>query len=126
MPFLTVAEHLAQVLYFANPQSMGVHSFDLTSRPDNSYILTSGTGDGVFAYDEDEVRYWLANRDDENQAPSEVYEDFCKNCIPLEDLDIAIAVWLQFKLPLCRTGVCSTILSEKDIEIVEATKAQLA
>jgi len=78
-------------------------------------IVTVGTGEGVFAYDEALVASWL------DGTPGD-YSDFCNHLTPIDDANVARAVaeadlgWGEGRglgdghpLRICRGGSCNEI-----------------
>ena len=80
----------------------------------NTYLVTDGTGDGVFAYRIEDVEAWLTTYRPlagEPEAASETpYGDFVACCHPVTDRDVSIAVMDATSLSICGPGLCAEIL----------------
>ena len=95
------------------------------------YIITTGTGEGTFAYEPEDVATWLASwagvtlsdePSDEHVTVAEVYEHFCSHCQPVEDKAVAVA-WLietQDTGVLCAAGTCSHLLTDDEVHALTA------
>jgi hypothetical protein len=75
----------------------------------NRYIVTTGTGDGCFAYDADDVESFL---DDLDGAEFD-YNDFCQDVSPNADRDLAEAL-ATHDVRICRGGSCTFVLNDAE------------
>ena len=103
-PSARLARHLGE----------GVTTFDVDV-DGRAVVVTVGTGEGVFAYDESEIAAWL------DGAPGD-YADFCNHLTPIDNAGVARAVaeadlgWGEGRgmgdgepLRICRGGSCNEI-----------------
>jgi hypothetical protein len=99
------------------------------------YIITTGTGDGCFAYLATDVQKWIEDfeaREDhdetdtyqgycdavnalEDHDETDTYQDFCDSVNALEDHWLAVEVYRNLELVVCSPGLCTPILSDEDI-----------
>lgn len=71
------------------------------------YIVTAGTGEGVFAYDAFEFADGLTAAE---AAHTEAYAAFCDACTPEVDASLARAVYATTGLQICSGGSCSRVV----------------
>lgn len=69
------------------------------------YVVTSGTGEGEFAYWPEDLDPDLLARGDWD------YDGFCGAVSPCATLAVAVAYYLQTGRDLCRSGSCVRVLS---------------
>jgi hypothetical protein len=90
---------------------------DLIEYENTWYLVTTGTGDGCFAYDVEEVDEWLAHweiiRGSTEERP---YQNFCDYAEPQTEPGLAALVRDEYDFWLCKPGICTPIL---DCDICE-------
>ena len=72
-----------------------------------TYFVTDGTGEGVFAYSEEDFR---AGVEAAEGATEEHYSAFCDYTTPETDHELARAIHRELGLSICHGGTCSTVL----------------
>lgn len=98
----STASKLAFALNPSNPDSVGVFDYE------GAYLLTEGTGEGVFLYRADEVAAWLESVE---EPGFQNYESFCAQVSPVEDEELALEILDSLNLRICRAGSCSQVIS---------------
>jgi len=74
------------------------------------YYITSGTGEGVFAYDEGEFEYGI---DFAEQAKEEKYQEFCDHAEAVcNKPKIAKAIYERLGVQLSNPGACEPMRME--------------
>jgi hypothetical protein len=71
------------------------------------FLVTAGTGEGVFAYDAVEFATGL---DAAEAAETERYQAFCDASSVEEEEDLARAIFAELDLQICRAGSCSRVV----------------
>lgn len=108
----TANSEFRRLLRSDNDPTLTVYDF---RHEDGRYILTDGTGEGVFVYDAFEVEQWA---DQFNQyGASEgftAYDDFCQSVDAVTDLDVVRAAYEATGLIACRAGSCEPLLLTED------------
>ena len=74
---------------------------------DEMYYVTSGTGEGVFAYSKEEFEAGLAAA---QAADEEKYTAFCQAADVEESYVVAREVFAGTELQICRNGVCTRVI----------------
>jgi len=82
----------------------------------DGYIITSGTGDGVFAYDPEGFEWGIKAAE---IVTREKYSEFCAHCEPETDADLARVVYEETGLEICHGGTCDPVLDTDFVEIEE-------
>lgn len=77
----------------------------------NRYIVTTGTGEGCFAYDADDVERFLDRLEESGKAFD--YADFCSDVSPNADRDLAEAL-ATHDVRICRGGSCMSVLENDE------------
>lgn len=87
-----------------------------------NYVVTSGTGEGEFAYRVADVRRWLRSykpvpREDREDS-DEPYSKFCRAVDPVESRRIAFRAARELHRRICKNGTCDRILTDAEYERV--------
>lgn len=77
------------------------------------YLVTAGTGEGVFAY---AAADFDAGLDAAEAVDTEQYGAFCDTCEPEESEDVARAVYAATGLQICAGGSCTRVVDFDDEE----------
>lgn len=88
-----------------------------------NYIVTSGTGEGEFAYRVADVRRWLRDykpvpREDREDGSDEPYSKFCRAVDPVESRRIAFCAARELHRRICKNGTCTRILTDAEYDRV--------
>jgi hypothetical protein len=75
---------------------------------DETYLVTTGTGEGCFAYHVDDVARFLVQC-----IESADYNDFCEAVSPVEDRDVALAL-AHDGVRIDRGGSCMPVLTDSE------------
>lgn len=87
------------------------------------YAITSGTGDGTFAYSADTID--IASIEYDNDDAFVSYQDFCDVASPDDDRDLAIALAAREDTHICTGGTGTPVLSDEEYKLVRAAVASL-
>jgi len=71
------------------------------------YLVTTGTGDGNYAYDMDAVEVWLDDAEDKEfggEDGTDAYSDFCDSVDPETDDDLAWFIWKELDVSIDQPG----------------------
>jgi len=102
---MTITSRFQEVFYCAS-----VHE---VPHEGETYYVTDGTGDGVFAYDDVSFE---AGVEAAEAASEDHYTAFCQAASPCHDTDVAIAVHKDTGLSICFGGVCTPVLNFVDVQ----------
>lgn len=78
-----------------------------------TYFVTNGTGDGVFAYTESAFE---AGVEAASEASEEHYTAFCDHADPETSHEVARAVHRATGLSICHNGTCDPVLDFVDVD----------
>lgn len=84
-----------------------IHAIDYGPYDGRLFLVTAGTGEGVFAYDAVEFESGLNAAE---AAETERYTAFCDACEAEEDEDLARTIFAELDLQICRAGSCSRVV----------------
>lgn len=96
---IIIARDLAQALGWDHRPDVRVRAYEYEGE---GYVITSGTGDGNYAYEADEVAAWLGHL---GGKPT-TYQDFCDAVDAIDPSpDLASAVIDDLRVRLCVPGL---------------------
>lgn len=77
------------------------------------YIVTTGTGEGCFAYDAGKVERFLDRLEEGGKEFD--YTEFCAAVSPDADRDLAVAL-AAHDVRICAAGVCAPVLTDDEYD----------
>ncbi len=89
------------------------------------YIVTSGTGEGCFAYEADDVDAFV-DRWSLSDVKPDYADDFCSELTPISDRAFAISMAALHETRVHVGGTCARVLSDAEYSLIRDTVDALA
>lgn len=84
-------------------------------------VITTGTGEGTFAYDANDIGVESVRYDALSEADQDAYDysaDFCDHVSPVDDRDTAVALATLEDIWIDRAGACTAVLTAGEYKLI--------